>query len=1761
MKRWICIIMTLVLMAGGSVSTDMVFAAGLTTDRFDKAADITSNNTFPTIDDGTVALREDASKDATVLIFGQTICSNTELLLQGISKSGWIHDPNVKVIFAEISNANLPVTKHFVNRYGCEEMTACYSVTGGISNVMWEYLGVCGSVSLPVVVLLDKKGNVQEVINGCYSANDLYQAIKKFADIKGSESDAKLDQGRTLSVNGEESYEEAEKVFRLVNQARALEGAEAVKLDRELTETAMIRAAEASLYYAHVRPCGEDCFTIFRSSSKKGENLAVGSKNAQDVMDGWMKSEGHHANIVNSEFTSIGIGCFTDNNGTKYWAQCFDNGKAEEVTKYGVQQVQRSIPILESHIHLEALGSVITISCADNRENLKLCIRNKNEMWEESTPEIQSSDLTYSSSDMQIAEVDDNGIVTLKDAGSVVITAALKETSDINVKINITKQAHAYVRVSGTEGEKYVCENCGGVQGDESGASIGNAEISSNISVTKDTSTIHVVDGKTKKPIPLACVWVNSEQWTDKNGNVVLNGTGLTSIQVEKEGYHKKTVKKKLVRGEPLVIALIPDTGELEVIAASLNLSGEDRDILDSTVSLFDKDLDGESNVTDADFTLRVESAGKPAKYELLQKGRVIQTSADGIFALHGHYSNSKKGTVSYFADDLSAGYEVTVRIFDNKGKYISQKLGIKVSKASSSVFKTIKQIEEESDSKGKVAFGDKMAITIPDNIPIMGGTELEFGFEDKLPISVSMDVDTGLVRIALNMGEFDTGDSEKWIKKKQEFNRLKQKAKSAVLYGSLFGGTPESFGAGMFSVTGGIMGYGEGYLLDNSDSLCINLGVVVSIQAEKTHTHYYFLPGVLVPVKVSFGGGISCDVSGEANLQIADSKMMVNGGTLEFEPSIYVKPEMGVGIDNVISYSACGKIDVTWLYRYLDQYSLVTLNGKATLKQNILWGTDEWDLWNGTKVLYDSNNKKSAAYLDQGIEPVGDNLDLSGLKPISMEYLSKREDAADNVGSSHVPAAKAGSADSVCILDYAYENASPRLIKSGNKLYLFYLDGVAGRSEFDQTALFYRISSDNGITWSKALRVDNGANETADYNFDVAVNENEIYVIWSDSGKVYGNELMDLDSSEAIAKTGKELDLALAAIDASTGTVRETSVIKTDDADMQPKVAVGIDGTVYTAWITNDVSAAEGLLSNQNKMCICYTSSKDNYTVHKIPLPAGFYPLGLDLGLLGEDICIALSLDTDADLGTQEDREIYTVNLNEEGTLSANTENHMIDAVPVFGEAEGKNCLFWYQDGNIAYTADDGQINLVFDSDNLPSMGQEFTVLNGRNGAASIVWASTSPTEEAGVDVYGADFNGSCWSEVYRFGSLDSEYTGTLSGYLEESGHRMAYLGSMYENGQLHSHIGMYTPGERVETSITWYAENDGIMGEAYPLRLSVTNTGNKIIDSLVISSEDGSIQDTVTGLSIAPGTSFEFAWDKIVLPSDMKQAYSAKLSVIAKGETDSSDNLIDLSVGEADFSVEAYLDFSGGDQFAGIVVTNNGIAPSDAALAVYKDEAHTELLYQTELPEIAGGESRMTLLDLTVLDKKAEMFYITVSDINEKEIYTDDNETCLYVGKGTYLEYGEETPEKPGTEELGTEEPSEKPPANHETEANKPGNTVKTPSASTTKKPSVTIVKKPSVPTVKSFKAIAGKKKLTLSWKKLSGISGYQVQISTKKNFKGAKKIAISKSKKSYTKKNLKAKKKYYIRIRAYKIYKNAKGKNVKAYGNWKMSSRKTK
>ncbi len=90
---------------------------------------------------------------------------------------------------------------------------------------------------------------------------------------------------------------------------------------------------------------------------------------------------------------------------------------------------------------------------------------------------------------------------------------------------------------------------------------------------------------------------------------------------------------------------------------------------------------------------------------------------------------------------------------------------------------------------------------------------------------------------------------------------------------------------------------------------------------------------------------------------------------------------------------------------------------------------------------------------------------------------------------------------------------------------------------------------------------------------------------------------------------------------------------------------------------------------------------------------------------------------------------------------------------------------------------------------------------------------------------------------------------------------------------------------------------------------------------------------------------------------------------------------------------------------------------------------------------------------------------------------------------------------------------------------------------------------VSKVNLEKVKGLKVKASKKKIKVIWKKVSGVSGYQIQYSLKKNMKKSKKKTVKGAKKTkVTIKKLKSKKKYYVRIRTYKV---AGGKKI--YSKW--------
>lgn len=119
----------------------------------------------------------------------------------------------------------------------------------------------------------------------------------------------------------------AEQVVALVNAERAKAGLSALTIDVDVTAAANVRAKEIKQKFAHTRPDGSSFSTALKeqgvSYRGSGENIAWGQKSPEQVMNGWMNSDGHRANILNKNYKNIGVGYYQDENGVNYWVQLF----------------------------------------------------------------------------------------------------------------------------------------------------------------------------------------------------------------------------------------------------------------------------------------------------------------------------------------------------------------------------------------------------------------------------------------------------------------------------------------------------------------------------------------------------------------------------------------------------------------------------------------------------------------------------------------------------------------------------------------------------------------------------------------------------------------------------------------------------------------------------------------------------------------------------------------------------------------------------------------------------------------------------------------------------------------------------------------------------------------------------------------------------------------------------------------------------------------------------------------------------------------------------------------------------------------------------------------------------------------------------------------------------------------------------------------------------------------------------------------------
>ncbi|MFF5994027.1 CAP domain-containing protein [Lysinibacillus sp. KU-BSD001] len=132
--------------------------------------------------------------------------------------------------------------------------------------------------------------------------------------------------GQKIIIAENEQASVEEEVLHLVNVERAKEGLAPLSMDWELSRVAKYKSQDMrdKNYFSHTSPTYGSPFDMMKqfgiSYKSAGENIAKGQTSATQVVNDWMNSPGHRANIMNTSYTHIGIGYVTDGH---YWTQMF----------------------------------------------------------------------------------------------------------------------------------------------------------------------------------------------------------------------------------------------------------------------------------------------------------------------------------------------------------------------------------------------------------------------------------------------------------------------------------------------------------------------------------------------------------------------------------------------------------------------------------------------------------------------------------------------------------------------------------------------------------------------------------------------------------------------------------------------------------------------------------------------------------------------------------------------------------------------------------------------------------------------------------------------------------------------------------------------------------------------------------------------------------------------------------------------------------------------------------------------------------------------------------------------------------------------------------------------------------------------------------------------------------------------------------------------------------------------------------------------
>lgn len=245
--------------------------------------------------------------------------------------------------------------------------------------------------------------------------NNMINVLKKYISLTMSIIFA----ATFLCVNDNNAYAATEEYMDLyeqmleeVNEYRTASGLNELQLNPILCDMAEVRAHEITECFAHTRPDGRPSSTIFEEfdvpKGYSGENVAYHyKKSVTAVMDAWLDSQAHCANMFSADYEYLGVGLY-EYNGYYYWAQVFSSD---------VQDIDLSDLDLDLYSNNKEEENNITIGDVDmdgaiNASDASTVLLLYSEM-------SSGNESSFTENQIKAADVNQDGSIDASDASSI----------------------------------------------------------------------------------------------------------------------------------------------------------------------------------------------------------------------------------------------------------------------------------------------------------------------------------------------------------------------------------------------------------------------------------------------------------------------------------------------------------------------------------------------------------------------------------------------------------------------------------------------------------------------------------------------------------------------------------------------------------------------------------------------------------------------------------------------------------------------------------------------------------------------------------------------------------------------------------------------------------------------------------------------------------------------------------------------------------------------------------------------------------------------------------------------------------------------------------------------------------------------------------------------------------------------------------------------------------------------------------------------